>query len=254
MLNAATYNPVKLAQKVEEIVSRGTFRKYYRAARSGRWYGGIATSDCCGCNLKCIFCWSGLPRDNPERVGKFYSPQQIFSSLIAVAKKFGYSQLRVSGNEPTIGMDHLLELLGLIEQTSYTFILESNGILIDEVYARQLSKYRCVHARISIKGTNPREFALLTGAEPEAFHLQLNALRNLLDAGVSCHPAVMLSFTSKNQFEALKIRLREIDAAMAGHLEKEYIFLYPHVVTRLDQAGVKPLIAYKPEKVPKELI
>jgi len=254
MSNTLTYNPMKLAQEVKAIVSRGNLRKYYRSARSGRWYGGIATADCCGCNLRCIFCWSGLPRDNPERIGKLYSPQQIFSSLTACAKKFGYNQLRVSGNEPTIGKEHLLELLGLIEQTAYKFILESNGILIDADYARQLSKLRCVHARISIKGTNPQEFALLTGAEPDAFHLQLNALRNLLDAGVSCHPAVMLSFSSKKDFEALKIRLHEIDTDLAGHLEEEYVFLYRHVVTRLNQAGVEPLTAYKPENVPKELI
>jgi uncharacterized Fe-S cluster-containing radical SAM superfamily protein len=151
-------------------------------------------------------------------------------------------------------MEHLLELLGLIEQTNYRFVLESNEILIDADYARQLSKFRCVHARISIKGTGPQEFALLTGAEPDAFDLQLNALKNLLDEGVSCHPAVMLSFSSRKDFEALKIRLHKIDSALVRRLEEEYVFLYPHVVTRLNQAEVKPFTAYKPEKIPKELV
>jgi uncharacterized Fe-S cluster-containing radical SAM superfamily protein len=142
----------------------------------------------------------------------------------------------------------------LIDQTNYKFILETNGTLIDTNYARQLSRFKCIRARISIKGTNPQEFAVLTGAEPAAFDLQLNALRNFLDAGVSCHPAVMLSFSSKKDLEGLKTRLNETDEVLARRLEEEYVFLYPHVVRRLKQAGAKPLAAYKPENIPKELI
>jgi uncharacterized Fe-S cluster-containing radical SAM superfamily protein len=25
-------------------------------SEGGRWYGGIATADCVGCNLRCVFC------------------------------------------------------------------------------------------------------------------------------------------------------------------------------------------------------
>jgi len=82
----------------------------------------------------------------------------------------------------------------------------------------------------------------------------LNALKNLLDAGVSCHPAVMLSFTSKENFENLKNTLKEIDEKLTLEIEEEYVFLYPHVVKRLKNAGIKPLIAYKPNNIPREFI
>ncbi|MGQ9544067.1 MAG: radical SAM protein [Candidatus Bathyarchaeia archaeon] len=249
-----SYDPVKLSRIVEGTVVKGTLKKYYRKARPGRWYGGIATADCCGCSLKCIFCWSGKPRDNPERFGRFYSPEEIFSGLDSCARRHGYKQLRVSGNEPTIGIDHLLGLIDLIEQSNYRFILESNGILIDSNYARRLSKYNRIHVRISIKGTSEEEFSSLTGAEPSGFNLQLNSLRNLLDAGVPCHPAVMLSFSNRKNFEALKLRLREIDTSLFRNLEEEYVFLYPHVVERLNRAGVKPLISYTPTEIPKEFV
>jgi uncharacterized Fe-S cluster-containing radical SAM superfamily protein len=248
------YNPLKLAEEIEKIVVNGSFRKYYRVARAGRWYGGIATADCCGCCLKCVFCWSNAPRDNPDKIGEFYSPEQIFVKLKECADKHGYNLLRISGNEPTIGKTHLFKLLELIEQTRYKFILESNGILIDSNYAKQLSKFKCVHARISLKGTTPEEFSLLTGALPEFFNLQLNALKNLLDTGVSCHPAVMLSFSSKENFENLKNVLKEIDEKLVLEVEEEYVFLYPHVVKRLKKAGIKPLIAYNLDNIPKELI
>ncbi|NWG09960.1 MAG: radical SAM protein [Nitrososphaerales archaeon] len=248
------FDPLKLAQEIEGIVTEGILRKYYRTSRPGQWYGGIATADCCGCCLKCVFCWSKAPRDDPERIGKFYSPEHIFHELIGCAEKFGYDQLRVSGNEPTIGREHLFRLLELIDQSHCKFILESNGVFIDSEYARQLSKFKCIHVRISLKGTNREEFSLLTKAIPEAFDLQLNALKNLLDSGVSCHPAAMLSFSPKKNFEALKEKLHEIDASLAREVEEEYVFLYPHVVDRLNEAGIKPLVAYRPDKIPKELV
>jgi uncharacterized Fe-S cluster-containing radical SAM superfamily protein len=248
------FDPVKLAKEIEKIVVEGTLRKYYRTARPGRWYGGIATADCCGCDLRCAFCWSGAPRDHPENIGMFYSPEKIFRGLDSCAKRFGYRQLRVSGNEPTMGKEHLLRLLELVDDTDYLFILESNGILIDADYARLLSAFKNVHVRISIKGTDPQEFSKLTGANPEAFDLQLRALRELVNAGVSCHPAVMLSFSPKDNLKELKGRLREIDQSLADEVEEEYVFLYPIVARRLSRAGIKPLVAYAPDGIPSELI
>ena len=196
------------------------------------------------------------PRDNPEAIGKFYQPEHILSKLDACARKFGYSQLRVSGNEPTIGKQHLLKLLKLVDQTNYSFILETNGILIghDKSYAEQLSKLECLHVRVSIKGVNEQEFSTLTGAAPEAFELQLKALKNLLDANVSCHPAVMLSFSSREGLDGLLKRLGEVDPSLPKEVEEEYVFLYPHVVQRLKQAGIKPRMAYTPERIPSELV
>jgi uncharacterized Fe-S cluster-containing radical SAM superfamily protein len=250
------FDPLQLTEDMEKIVVQGELRKYYRISRPGRWYGGIASADCCGCNLRCIFCWSGAPRDNPERMGKFYSAQQIFESLKACADKCGYELLRISGNEPTIGKEHLLKLLELIEKTSYKFILETNGILIghDANYARKLSSFRCVHVRVSIKGTNREEFSRLTGSVPEAFDLQLRALENLIDDGVSCHPAVMLSFSPEDNFNKFVNRVREIDQRLADDIEKEYVFMYPHVSMRLRMAGIRPIVAYEPGRVPKDLI
>jgi len=40
------------------------------------------------------------------------------------------------------------------------------------------------------------DFRILNGAQPRGLALQLGALRRLVEAGVSCHPAVMASFSS----------------------------------------------------------
>jgi len=251
------FDALKLSKAVENLVVKGDGRKYYRVVRGGRWYGGIATADCCGCNLRCIFCWSGAPRDRPDKIGKFYAPSQIYQALKNCALKRGYRQIRISGNEPTIGKDHLLKVLELVESDGlFNFILETNGILIgsDRDYARALSKFSKVHVRVSIKGTSEEEFSLLTGALPEQFNLQLQALKNLLDYGISCHPAVMLSFSGREGYERIHERLAEIDPKLANDIEEEYVFLYPHVVERLRKAGVKPKVAYHPGCIPEELI
>ena len=99
------YDPTEICKATQAQVCRGNLRKYYRIARGGKWYGGIATSDCCGCQLRCIFCWSGKPRDHPEAVGKFYTPQAVFHALARCAKKHKYRKLRISGNEPTLAKE-----------------------------------------------------------------------------------------------------------------------------------------------------
>jgi uncharacterized Fe-S cluster-containing radical SAM superfamily protein len=73
-------------------------------------YGGISTAYSCGCNLRCVFCFSGYPRDHPENTGKFYSPEEVAKALIECAKKSTSQKLRVTGCEPTIGKEHLLNI------------------------------------------------------------------------------------------------------------------------------------------------
>jgi len=164
------YNALERAEEIRKIVVRGDLRKYYRVPRPGRWYGGISTGDCCGCNLRCVFCWSNAPRDAPEKMGKFYTPEQVFHEIISCAKKHKYKLLRISGNEPTISKDHILKLLEMVDKTEYLFILETNSTLIDEEFTYALSSFKNVHVRVSLKGTNGKEFAVLTGAIPELRH------------------------------------------------------------------------------------
>jgi uncharacterized Fe-S cluster-containing radical SAM superfamily protein len=250
MLDIMLIDPVQLAGETEKIVVKGALRKYYRSARPEKWYGGISSAYCCGCNLRCVFCFSGFPRDNPQDIGQFYSPQQVFKELIVCAQRYGYDKLRITGNEPTLGKEHLFGVIELAEKTNILYILESNGILIghDEDYARQLARYRHVHVRIPLKGTDNQEFSKLTGAKPNAFDLQLKALENLVDCKVPCNPAVMTSFSSPENVERLREKLGGIGQSLADNLEEESVILYPPVVKRLQKKGIKPNASALPTK------
>ena len=250
------YDPLKRSEALECLAAEGSLRKYYRF-RPAKWYGGIVTGDVTACNLLCHFCWAGDDiRNHPERVGKFYSPRQAFDKLDKIAKKSGYQLMRLSGQEPTIGREHLLELLGLLAKTKYRFILETNGILIgdDPSYAEDLAGFNNVHVRVSIKGTNEDEFYKLTGADPKFFKYQLDAIGNLIEKNVSVHPAVMISFSSEENIESFIRRLDEIKKGLSRQMELEELILYLHVVKRLQKHGVGDTRGHKPDNVPDKLI
>lgn len=241
--------------RVCKVIENVECRKYYRF-RGGQWYGGIATADTVGCNLRCKFCWGWRQRDNPSKYGEFYNSQKVYSKLLEIVNERGYDQVRLSGGEPTLSRMHLLELIGYFSNEGIGFILETNGMLIgyDRNYAEDLSKYRNLHVRVSLKGACEEEFHRLTDADPNAFKLQLKALENLFDYKVSCHPAAMLSFSEEKNIGTLIDRLRSIDGSLAKELEGEYVLLYPHVIEILNRYGLKPRIAYSPQDTPAELI
>lgn len=189
-------------------------------------------------------------------MGKFYTPENAFKRLCAIGDKKGYRLMRLSGQEPTIGREHLLKLLRLVDNTRYRFILETNGILIghEKDYADNLSEFKNLHVRVSLKGTNEDEFSTLTGAKKEGFSLQLKSLENLVKAEVNCHPSVMVSFSESGNIRKLGERLAAIAPFLKKEMEIEELILYPHVVNRLKKAGLGYSIGHDPGCVPKELV
>ena len=196
------------------------------------------TGDVVGCNLLCLFCWAGDGIWGRTDVGKFYDAEQVYEKMEGISKETGHKLWRLSGQEPTIGREHLLGLLGLVSQSPYNFILETNGILLDRPYAEDLAGFGRLHVRVSLKGYNEEEFARLTGAS-RGFDLQLGALSNLKDAGVSCHPAVMSSISDVEELSRLKDRLASISRALSRDLEVEELIVYPHVKRRLRTSTVQ---------------
>jgi len=222
-------DPIELTRKTEKIVCKNNLRKYYRFRRAP-FYGGIATADCVGCNLRCIFCWAYNVVKNPEKIGKFYTSDEVAKKLTKIARENGFDKVRISGNEPTICREHLLEVLEKIPN-DLLFILETNGILIgfDESFARDLSRFENLHVRVSLKGTTEKEFEKLTLAKGEFFKFQIKALENLKKFGVSCHPALIE--IAKEDREGLLKKLKKIDPSF--ELEIEPLILYPWVEENL---------------------
>jgi len=242
------FDPVELVKQTENIVTRngpnGQERKYEAFYVVGV-YGGISTGYCIGCCFRCIFCWVSWGRDYPERFGQFYSPEEVFNRLSEAARKRRVNKLRISGAEPTLGKNHLLRLLELVEQSEFPlFILETNGILfgVDRDYVSKVSRFTKPHVRVSLKAGTPEDFTKKTGAKPEAFEIPFQAIRNLLDYKVSFHIAAMSAdprtMTQKERYNLME-KLDEIDPNLLKSLEEEVVDDYDTALVRLKLAGWK---------------
>lgn len=259
------YDPLELSRRIEPIVAprrgRVQLRRYHRF-RKDRWYGGIVTGDVVGCNLRCKFCWAYRFTWTNLNKGPLYDPESVARKLTSMAFKYRVPRARLSGGEPTIGHDHLIEVIDLVTDKGIIFVLETNGVLIgaDEKLAKRLAEFhkRGLEIRVSIKGTSPEEFYMLTGAKPFGWELQLKTLKLLIDYGLEpaeeVYPAVMLSFTDERGVKRIKNLLRRIHPKLASSIDPEYVILYPHVVKLLKMTGLKPRIAYSPDGLPAELI
>jgi uncharacterized Fe-S cluster-containing radical SAM superfamily protein len=230
------YDPVELTKKVEQIVAQHNVKKYYRFRPTG-FYGGIATADTVGCNLRCKFCWSSSSVWNAHITGEFYAAQKVADTLQYIAETKGYHQVRISGGEPTIGKRHLLEVLERINPTT-VFILETNGILLgyQKHYVEDLSRFKNLHVRVCLKGADAEEFSLFTGAAT-GFEYQLKALQHLRDAQMNFNIAVVSPNHEKKNRLFQRLKDMNLENIM---IEEEEITLYPMVRNRLQKENLLP--------------
>jgi len=235
------FDPIELARTTEEIVCRGASRRYTAFYKVGV-YGGISTGYTVGCCLRCVYCWVEWSRDFPERHGEFFTPQQVFQNLVFHAKRKRVSRLRISGGEPTLCKDHLLQVLELVRTTDYLFILETNGILLgyDEEYVKQLARFgRNLHVRVSLKAGSPEGFQRRTGAVGKFYELPFSAIGNLTQTHLDFHVACM-SDPRVMPGEERAIMLRKLkEIGYRGFLEEEECDPYPTSMVRLKKAGYR---------------
>lgn len=250
------FNPLELFKETEKIVTRkgneGLERKYTNFY-SVPVYRGIATGYAVGCCLRCIYCWSDWSRDFPDKLGKFYSPKGVALRLFKAAEEgIVYSsywrklipkvnKLRLSGCEPTIGKEHLLEVLKFVKKSKYPiFILETNGIILgyDKNYVKKLAEFKDkLYVRVSFKAATPEGFTMRTGAIGKYYDLPFKALKNLLDEGINARAAAMTDprVMPKEERKILIQMLNEIDpkANYSETLEEEVIDAYDTTIKRL---------------------
>ncbi len=215
-------NPIKFAQIVEKQVCSNDLKKYYRF-RKTQFYGGCATADCVGCNLRCAYCWAQKKVWNHQKYGKFYSPKKVSEILL----KMNISMIRVSGGEPTIGKDHLLRLLSFIPK-NVVFILETNGILLDDGYIEELSNFKNIYVRVSLKGVDESTFELITGVKGLYFQYQLEAIELLNQYKIRHGIAILFNLFSSEQINNLGF----------PHIEYESLIKYPFVIENLRERGI----------------
>ncbi len=230
-------DPFELADFLRGKVCKDSSRKYYRF-RGGRFYGGISAADCVGCIFDCVFCWSYKPRCNPDTIGKFYSSKHVVEKLLEIARKNHYNKVRITGNEPTLCREHLLEVLEYIPN-DILFILETNGILLDEDYTKALKPFKQhLHVRVSLKGVTEEQFFFITAMAGRFLEFQFKALQHLIVQGISCNAAIMSELLDEEKLLILLEKLKSIDLNLAKNLEMEGLIMYPFIEDELARRGL----------------
>jgi uncharacterized Fe-S cluster-containing radical SAM superfamily protein len=166
----------------------------------------------------------------------------VFDALSKSAKKYGHKLISASASEGTLGKQHLFELLELVDQSEFIYVLETNGMTIgdDPGFAKELARFKNLHVRVSIKGTCEEEYVRLTGAMSSSYDLPFKALGHLMAAGVSCNVCLSISFSSPENIKKAEERLAAIRPGLLKSLEKEHITLFPKVYQRLNRLNMMP--------------
>ena len=76
------------------------------------------------------------------------SPKRL--SLAANARKYGHKTISAPASEGTLDRQYLYELLDLVEQSEFVYILETNGMTLgdDQAFTQSLAKYKNLHVRV----------------------------------------------------------------------------------------------------------
>jgi uncharacterized Fe-S cluster-containing radical SAM superfamily protein len=236
------FDPLERSGEVEQAVMKDGRRMYYRF-RSALYYGGIATADAIGCSFLCAYCWNYFRNLNPARFDKFYSPHQVASNMLRIARKRSFHLFRITGSEPVLGessFKHLLDVIEIIfkEMPRSIFILETNGLFLGyRIDLIEKMKFRNLWIRISLKGVDEESFESISGAKREFFEYPLRALRELENQGLKVWPAVMRNLFTENEIAGLSELLT--GQKIGAGLEEEFLEGYPFVIENMKRRGVE---------------
>ncbi|WP_290901869.1 radical SAM protein [Ferroglobus sp.] len=140
------------------------------------------------CNLKCEHCYVEK-RD-------VFMDQEVFESLARNFYEMGGLKLIVTGGEP-LTHPKIFDFLRIARKYPYRIVLLTNGLLIDERTARELSKL-VDEVQISLDGLNGHK--MLRGVDYRVVVEKIKLLRELVDVSV----ATMITKYNLEELERMK--------------------------------------------------
>lgn len=126
------------------------------------------------CNMHCGFCYNN---SSTERINDLKKEEWLnFSS--SVINFGGVFQCIVSGGEPTLFKDTVLDLIDMYARDGCAFTLISNGSDIDDTFAKALAKYKWYWVQISIDSHLAEKHDRIRG-RTGAFDNAISAIKHL---------------------------------------------------------------------------
>lgn len=133
------------------------------------------------CNAACKHCYNNSGHANaiPDPM----TPEKWISFAKYIVDHGGVFECLLSGGEPLLLGDSLIELMDILHEDGTCFLLQTNGYLLTKELARKLKKYRYHWIQISIDGIEAEyhdSFRQLSGSWEKA----INAAHSVSENGI----------------------------------------------------------------------
>lgn len=163
-----------------------------------------------GCNLACRHCWMG-PRF--DATGNHYPtlPVEMFETAIREARPLGLSGVKLTGGEPLLHPE-ITRLLAIVQREKLKLTLETNGLLCTPEIAMEIAKSPNRFVSVSIDGTDAATHEWVRGV-PGAFEAALQAVRNLVAAGIRPQVIFTVMRINAGQTDAMVQTVEKLGAA-----------------------------------------
>ncbi len=164
-----------------------------------------------GCNLNCKYCWGWKMRYMSEDIVK--TPEEVVRDITCRVKevmedrlvrrsKYRFGVIRITGNEPTLQWDHLMEVLKILDDVERLYelspsesvaeivhkckvIVETNGVAIgmgrvDFSRVEEVDNV-VIDFDVSFKGVNEEQFEWLSDRPRSYFKYQIEGFVKMFD-------------------------------------------------------------------------
>lgn len=116
------------------------------------------------CNLKCKHCYN---RSGDSDRKTLMTPEKWIDLANQIVRDGGIFQCIISGGEPLLLSDKLFEIMDILHDDGTSFVVITNGLLLDREKVKRFLKYRFFWFQISIDGLTPEihdEFRGVSGS------------------------------------------------------------------------------------------
>jgi MoaA/NifB/PqqE/SkfB family radical SAM enzyme len=116
------------------------------------------------CNLRCLHCYNRSAESDQKTLMQLENWLNVCNDIV---DNGGVFQCILSGGEPLLLGDNLLNIMDTLHKDNTGFVLITNGYLVDEEWVKKLAKYRYYWVQVSIDGSEEKEhddFRMVNGS------------------------------------------------------------------------------------------
>ena len=147
-----------------------------------------------GCNLRCRHCWLA-PKYQSSESSRGSLDFPLFREILKQAQPLGLTAVTLTGGEPLLH-PRFGELIEVIQAADLGLVVETNGLLITPVLARNLARGKTPSISVSLDGVDAETHEWVRGVSG-SFKRAVEGIQHLVGAGL--RPQIIFTVMRANQ-------------------------------------------------------